>query len=93
MGLPSRRLTRTRTQLDTTTGYNGTHTIGGISVDDQNLTRWYATGDANRTNVLILNYVYALPFFRNSSSGFPAEWVGRMEVQRHFQLLHWSATD
>jgi hypothetical protein len=38
------------------------------SVEDQALNRWYATSDFNRTHVLQLNYVYQLPFFKNSSS-------------------------
>jgi hypothetical protein len=57
--------------LDTTTGYNGNY-----GVDDQNLNRWYSTGDSNRTHVLIMNYVYALPFFKNSSSGFLRNGLG-----------------
>jgi hypothetical protein len=36
-------------------------------VDSSHLGRWKATSDLNRTHVLVLNYVYDLPFFRNSS--------------------------
>jgi hypothetical protein len=51
--------------IDTTTGYVGNH-----GVDDSNLSRWRATSDSNRTHVLVLNYVYDLPFFNHSSSAF-----------------------
>jgi hypothetical protein len=57
--------------FDTTTGYNGNH-----GIDDSNLTRWYATSDTNRTHVLILNYVYDLPFFRHSSNSFLRSGLG-----------------
>jgi len=57
--------------FDTTTGYDGNH-----GVDDTNLTRWYAQSDTNRTHVLILNYVYDIPFFRHSSNAFLRSGVG-----------------
>jgi hypothetical protein len=44
----------------------GLTTYGGL--DDYNLSRWKGTSDLNRTQVLQLNYVYALPFFRNSTN-------------------------
>ena len=61
--------------LDTTTGYNGNH-----GIDDTNLSRFYATGDSNRTHVLIMNYVYALPFLKNSSSGYLRNGLGGWKV-------------
>ncbi len=57
--------------IDTTTGYTGNH-----GVDDSNLSRWRATSDTNRTHVLILNYVYDLPFFKQSSSSFLRNGLG-----------------
>ncbi len=57
--------------IDDTTGYTGNH-----GVDDSNLSRWRATSDTNRTHVLILNYVYDLPFFRHSSSSFLRNGLG-----------------
>jgi hypothetical protein len=48
---------------DSSTYSNGQ--IGGV--DASNLSRWKATSDMNRTHVLVLNYVYAMPFFKNSS--------------------------
>jgi hypothetical protein len=35
-------------------------------VDDSNLKRWRATSELNRTQVLVMNYIYDLPFFKNA---------------------------
>jgi len=53
-------------------------TAGGI--DDYYLTRWKGTGDINRFQVFQLNYVYALPFFKNSSSAFARGALGGWQV-------------
>jgi hypothetical protein len=37
-------------------------------VDDSDLSRWRATSDTNRTQVLVMNYIYDLPFFKSTSS-------------------------
>ncbi len=37
-------------------------------VDDSNLRRWYGSSDFNRPQSLVLNYVYALPFFNGTSN-------------------------
>jgi len=60
-------------------------------VDDSNLSRWRATSDLNRAQVLVMNYVYALPFFKTSSNGFCQDCAGRLADQRHCQLFHWNA--
>jgi len=49
-------------------------------VDDYDLDRWKATGDINRTNVLQMNYIYAIPFFKNSSSGFSRAILGGWQI-------------
>ena len=49
---------------DSTSTYQ--ETSGGIN--DYNMSRWKGTSDLNRTQVVQLNYIYALPFFKNSSS-------------------------
>jgi Carboxypeptidase regulatory-like domain len=49
-------------------------------VDDTNPQRWKATGDLNRTHVLILNYIYDLPFFRKSSNAFLRGGLGGWTV-------------
>jgi hypothetical protein len=45
-----------------------------------NANRWYGTSDLNRTNVLTFNYVYDLPFFKNSSNKFVKGAFGGWEV-------------
>jgi hypothetical protein len=57
--------------IDNATGYNG-----NFGVDDSNLSRWKASGDVNRTQVLIFNYVYELPFFRHASNSFLKNGLG-----------------
>jgi len=47
---------------------DSTSTYSRTGVDDYNLRRWKATSDLNRTQVLVLNYIYDLPFFKNSSN-------------------------
>lgn len=49
-------------------------------VEDAALNRFYGTSDFNRTNVLQLNYIYALPFFKNASSGFVRQALGGWQV-------------
>ena len=36
--------------------------------DSSNISRWFASSDFNRTQDFVANYVYDLPFFRNSGS-------------------------
>ena len=57
--------------------YTWSHVIDDASaswfrsfVDDSNLSRWRATSDLNRAQVLVMNYVYALPFFKTATNRF-----------------------
>jgi len=61
---------------DSTSTYS--ETSGAIN--DYNLSRWKATGDLNRTQVLQLNYIYALPFAKNSSSAFVRQALGGWQI-------------
>jgi hypothetical protein len=45
-------------------------------IDDSNLSRWRATSSINRTHVLVMNYVYELPFFKKSPSAFTRSLLG-----------------
>jgi hypothetical protein len=56
----------------------GNQTSGDI--DDYNLSRWKGTSDLNRTQVLQLNYVYALPFFKNSTNAFARQALGGWQI-------------
>ncbi len=49
-------------------------------VDDSNLSRWRATSDMNRTQVLVMNYVYELPFFKKSPTGAARSLLGGWKV-------------
>ena len=57
-----------------------TYTQTSGSLNDYNLSRWKATSDLNRTHILQLNYVYALPFFKNSSNAFARQALGRWQL-------------
>ncbi len=50
------------------------------SVNDYDLSRWKATGDENRTHILQLNYVYAMPFFKNSPNAFAHQALGGWQL-------------
>lgn len=49
-------------------------------VDDSNLSRWRATGDLNRSQMLVMNYVYSLPFFSNSANAFARQTLGGWRI-------------
>jgi len=47
------------------------------SVDENyDMNRWKGTSDLNRTQVLMLNYIYDLPFFKNSMNKFAKQALG-----------------
>ncbi|MGD0228005.1 MAG: TonB-dependent receptor [Terriglobia bacterium] len=48
--------------------------------DDYNLSRWKATADLNRSQVLVMNYIYNLPFFKNSSYAAARQALGGWQV-------------
>ena len=49
-------------------------------VDDSDLSRWYATSSLNRAQVLVMNYVYELPFFKKSPNTFARSLLGGWKV-------------
>jgi hypothetical protein len=49
-------------------------------VDDTKLSRWRGTGDLNRTHMLVMNYVYDLPFFKQSANAFLRQGLGGWKV-------------
>jgi len=63
--------------IDTSTS---TYNENGESIDDSNLSRWKATGDLNRTHVLQLNYIYAIPAFKNSPNAFLRQSLGGWQL-------------
>jgi hypothetical protein len=67
--------------------YTWSHAIDDASgswfrsfVDDSNLSRWRATSDLNRTQMLVMNFVYALPFFKTSPNRLARNALGGWQV-------------
>jgi hypothetical protein len=50
------------------------------SVDSSNMNRWKETSDNNAAQVLMLNYIYDLPFFRQSSNRWAKSLLGGWTV-------------
>ena len=60
---------------------NSTTAYQMSSVDENyDMKRWKATADLNRTQVLSVNYIYNLPFFKNSKSALLRQSVGGWQV-------------
>lgn len=59
----------TSTYLSSPNGYN-----------DYDLKRFYGTSDLNRTQVLQINYIYDLPFFKNAGNSIVRQGLGGWEV-------------
>ena len=56
---------------------DSTSTYFSTGVDDNfNLSRWKATSDLNRAQVLQLSYVYELPFFKHASNAVARQALG-----------------
>jgi hypothetical protein len=53
-----------------------------MNTEDENydMSRWKGNSDLNRTQVLSLNYVYDLPFFKNSPNKFARQTIGGWRV-------------
>ena len=49
-------------------------------VDDSNSRRWYATSSFNRTQMLVTNFVYDVPFFRHSTNAYARSILGGWAV-------------
>ncbi|MGC9994698.1 MAG: carboxypeptidase-like regulatory domain-containing protein [Terriglobia bacterium] len=57
-----------------------TYAENGESIDDSNFGRWKATSDLNRTQIVQLNYVYAIPAFKKSPNAFLRQSLGGWQV-------------
>ncbi|MBZ5596329.1 MAG: TonB-dependent receptor [Acidobacteriia bacterium] len=59
----------------------GSANSGGTNgIDDQNLRRWYGTGGLNQSQMLVMNYVYELPFFKSSQNRLARNVLGGWEI-------------
>jgi hypothetical protein len=65
--------------LDNVWGGGGTG-AGETGVDDSNEQRWWGTSSINQTQVLIMNYIYALPFFANTQNHFVHAALGGWQI-------------
>ena len=60
---------------------NSTSTYFSTYVDDNyDLNRWKATSSLNRSQVLIMNYIYDLPFFRHAGNAFVRQGLGGWQL-------------
>jgi hypothetical protein len=55
-------------ELDNMFQGGGCNCNGTNGVNDEDLSRWYGTGALNQAQMLVLNYVYTLPFFKNAEN-------------------------
>jgi len=59
----------------------GSANSGGTNgIDDENLNRWYGTGGLNQEQILILNYVYELPFLKQAQNPFVRYALGGWQI-------------
>jgi carboxypeptidase family protein len=65
-----------KTMDDSTSTYNSSPN----GYDDYHLSRWKALSDLNRTQVLTFNYIYDLPFFKNSGNRFARQGLGGWQI-------------
>ena len=68
--------TWSRTMDDSTSTYNSSPN----GYDDYHLSRWMALSDLNRTQILTFNYIYDLPFFKNSGNSFARQGLGGWQI-------------
>jgi hypothetical protein len=62
--------------------YTWSHTIdnvGNPGVNDYNLARWRANSTLDQPQMLVMNYIYELPFFKNGSNPFLRATLGGWE--------------
>jgi hypothetical protein len=57
-----------------------TYAENGESIDDSNFSRWKATSDLNRTQIVQLSYVYAIPAFKKSPNAFLRQSLGGWQL-------------
>jgi hypothetical protein len=63
--------------------YTWSHTIddqGEGGVNDYDISRWKATSGLNQAQLLVMNYVYQVPFFAHSTNSFLRNGLGGWEI-------------
>jgi hypothetical protein len=72
----------------------GSANSGGTNgINDEDLHRWYGTGGLNQSHMLILNYVYDLPFFKSTSNRLTRNLLGGWEISGISSFLSGSPID
>jgi len=72
---------------------NSTSAYSMTTVDENyNMSRWKGTSDLNRAQVLMLNYIYDLPFFKNSTNKFAKQAIGGWRISGVTELMSGSPT-
>jgi hypothetical protein len=60
---------------------NSTSTyLQNFQIDNTDMERWKATSDNNRAQVLMVNYIYDLPFFRQSPNHWAKTFIGGWSI-------------
>ena len=65
--------------LDDLFGGGGTGNFSN-GVNDYDLRRWYGTSSLNQAHVLVMDFVYSLPFFASASNGFVRQTLGGWQI-------------
>jgi hypothetical protein len=63
--------------------YTWSHTLDNIvsnGVEDSNLNRWYGTSSLNQPHTLTLNWIYQIPYFKNSTNAFAKHVFGGWQL-------------
>jgi hypothetical protein len=63
--------------------YTWSHTLDDITVpniDDTNIHRWYGTSSLNQAQVLVINWVYEPPYFKQSPNAFARHLLGGWQI-------------
>jgi hypothetical protein len=63
--------------------YTWAHTLDdltGNGVNDYDFRRWYGTSSLNQAQVLLLNYIYEVPFFKKSSNAVARHVLGGWQM-------------
>jgi hypothetical protein len=67
-------------ELDNIFQAGGCNCNGTNGVNDENLHRWYGTGGLNQSQMLVMNYVYELPFLKKAANPVVRTVLGGWEI-------------
>jgi hypothetical protein len=63
--------------------YTWSHTLDNIvtnGIEDSNVRRWYGNSTLNQAQMLIINWTYQLPFYKNSSNVFARQLLAGWQI-------------